>query len=232
MNYEKIYNNLILDAQLDPKCDDYKENHHIIPKCMGGQDELANMVKLTARQHYLAHWLLYKIYKTSELVHAWNLMSRVSVGQEERSVNSHLFKYCKEKRSKILSESSKGEKNWFYNKKHSEESKKKMSLANKGKIYKSKIQIDEWVENVAKRPKSAEHKAKIGRKGLTMLQNKNTLEIVRVSSSDWRASSEDWVNPKKITPDKKFKCKYCNMITSMGNLNRWHNENCKHKDKQ
>jgi hypothetical protein len=63
MNYFIIYENLISNAKLNPKIDTYKETHHILPKCMGGDDSKENLVMLTARQHYLAHWLLYKLSK-------------------------------------------------------------------------------------------------------------------------------------------------------------------------
>lgn len=35
----------------------YYEKHHIILKCMGGDNSLENLVKLTAREHFLCHWL-------------------------------------------------------------------------------------------------------------------------------------------------------------------------------
>ena len=41
---------------------DYYETHHILPKCMGGLDDKDNLVLLTGREHYIAHWLLTKMY--------------------------------------------------------------------------------------------------------------------------------------------------------------------------
>lgn len=114
MDYFTLYKKLIEDATINPKDDVYKELHHIIPKCMGGSDLTENLVKLTARQHYLAHWLLYKMYKTSKLVHAWHNMSVIGKGQESRKVNSHLFEYCRKERQKILSEEMSGEGNHFF----------------------------------------------------------------------------------------------------------------------
>jgi hypothetical protein len=40
--------------------DGYCERHHILPRSMGGSDDQANIVKLTYREHFLAHWLLTK----------------------------------------------------------------------------------------------------------------------------------------------------------------------------
>lgn len=43
---------------------DYYEQHHILPRSLGGSDEKSNLVMLTAREHYIAHLLLYRMYKT------------------------------------------------------------------------------------------------------------------------------------------------------------------------
>jgi len=227
MNYSKLYESLIFDARNNPKHDPYKETHHIVPLCMGGLDVKSNLVKLTARQHYLAHWLLYKIHKTTKLVHAWHSMSRIGVGQESRNVNSQLFQYCKKERSGLLSEQYSGEGNNFYGKSHSDETKKLLSDKHKGKIYKTPEQIKSWVDSIAKKPKSKEHKAKIGRKGYVMLQNIHTLEIVRVLYTDSRVNCPDWVNPRKLKPENKMKCGHCDIVTTASNLKRWHNDKCK-----
>lgn len=235
MDYLKIYINLINDAIVNPKSDEYKELHHILPKCMGGPNEKNNLVRLTARQHYLAHWLLYKIYKTPKLVHAWHSMSRIGVGQEERAINSNLFEYCKKERSKILSENSKGEKNNFYGKKHKDEVKKRLSEMNLGKKRISQQGISSWIEKVAKKPNSDLQKQNLANrnKKFLTLQNKYTLEKVyidRDKKSEY--DSEIWVNPKKITPEKKVACDYCGFVSNSGNIKRWHNENCKIKELQ
>ena len=37
------------------------EIHHIIPKCAGGDDLPNNLIKLTIREHFIAHWILSKV---------------------------------------------------------------------------------------------------------------------------------------------------------------------------
>jgi hypothetical protein len=63
MNYKLIYEQLVKHGQgrIMP-IEQYCERHHIIPKCMGGGNEEKNMVSLTAREHFIAHKLLVKIY--------------------------------------------------------------------------------------------------------------------------------------------------------------------------
>lgn len=40
----------------------YTEIHHIVPRCLKGSDDKENLVELTLREHFLAHWLLWKAY--------------------------------------------------------------------------------------------------------------------------------------------------------------------------
>ena len=61
MNYEKIYDSLISKAQ-NRILETYTETHHIVPKCIGGTDNINNLVELAPEEHYLAHQLLVKIY--------------------------------------------------------------------------------------------------------------------------------------------------------------------------
>lgn len=61
MNYERIYTQLINRARTRVLTG-YKERHHIIPRCIGGNNDASNLVELTAREHFIAHKLLCKIY--------------------------------------------------------------------------------------------------------------------------------------------------------------------------
>jgi hypothetical protein len=38
--------------------DGYAEVHHIVPRSLGGLDDADNLIRLTARQHFVAHWML------------------------------------------------------------------------------------------------------------------------------------------------------------------------------
>lgn len=39
----------------------YTENHHIIPQSLGGSNDKENLIDLTAREHFICHWLLVKM---------------------------------------------------------------------------------------------------------------------------------------------------------------------------
>lgn len=60
--YTYWYISLIANAQSRQlPTDTYTEKHHIIPKCMGGPDTSNNLVRLTAKEHFIAHRLLVKM---------------------------------------------------------------------------------------------------------------------------------------------------------------------------
>lgn len=54
------------------------EKHHILPRCMGGTDEVENIVLLTAREHFLCHKLLLRFADQQHLLklqHAFSYMA-------------------------------------------------------------------------------------------------------------------------------------------------------------
>lgn len=61
MNYQAIYDRLI-ERSRNRTINGYSERHHILPRCLGGGDEEANIAVLTAEEHYLAHQLLVRLY--------------------------------------------------------------------------------------------------------------------------------------------------------------------------
>ena len=73
MDYQKHYDQLIYKARMTPY-NGYTEIHHIIPRCLGGDNSPSNLVKLSAKQHFVAHHLLFKIYGGSRLANAWYSM--------------------------------------------------------------------------------------------------------------------------------------------------------------
>ena len=75
MDYRKIYSQLIDRASNRELDDEYYETHHIIPRCLGGDDSSANLVNLTPEEHYLAHQLLAKIYDNHKLLSAAIMMT-------------------------------------------------------------------------------------------------------------------------------------------------------------
>lgn len=227
MNYQKIYDQLVEKAK-NRAVTGYTEIHHIIPRCMGGNNDNFNLVRLTAREHYIAHHLLYKIYKTSQLAHAWFNMLRVGKGQQ-RKFSSAQYERAKLAHAAVLSKLMKGANNHFYGRKHSNETKKRISEQAKRRI-KATDTISNWVEKVAKRPASERQKlsASATSKNKIMLKNVDTGECIKVDKQAAKLySKEKWKNPAAIS-QLKSTCIFCGVTTVNGNIRRWHNENCKH----
>lgn len=126
MDYKRIYDNLI-ERSRNRKFDGYSENHHIIPRSLGGNDDKSNLVKLTAREHFICHYLLTKIYppKTKEfysMIKAFMSMCWYKSDNQERYVNSHLYHKLREQFSEAQRYYQTGVKNsqfgtkWIHNK--------------------------------------------------------------------------------------------------------------------
>jgi len=113
MNYQKIYNSLIERGKTrglnKKKLDYYTEQHHILPKCMNGDNNKDNLVLLTAEEHFVAHQLLVKIYPNNEnLIFACQLMTiAIPEIREYRSKNK-FYSWIKNKSAFFTSRRLKG----------------------------------------------------------------------------------------------------------------------------
>lgn len=67
LKYHLWYDQLIDRAKgrQVPSC--YTEVHHIVPRSIGGTDAPQNLVRLTYREHFLAHWMLTKFCRGADL---------------------------------------------------------------------------------------------------------------------------------------------------------------------
>lgn len=101
--YTIVYNNIINRAKARV-LDGYAENHHIIPRSLGGTDIPENLVRLTAREHFICHLLLTKMLtgqNQHKMIHASWCMVMLTDRQQEYKINSHTYKILKEKYSSM-----------------------------------------------------------------------------------------------------------------------------------
>lgn len=82
MNYKEIYNRII-ERSKNRILESYKERHHIIPKCIGGDNSSDNLTELSVKEHYVCHHLLVKIYQNTEFI------SKLVCAFRYMSVDSH-----------------------------------------------------------------------------------------------------------------------------------------------
>lgn len=135
----------------------YYEDHHIVMKSMGGTNNRNNRVKLTLREHFIAHWLLWRIHRNRKSAYAFHLMAErcKKVGK----VSSRSYEESKIIHIEMMS----GKNNPMYGKKQLNETIKK-----RVESFKKVIRGDEWNSNISKsligRNLSESHKDNIKKK--------------------------------------------------------------------
>lgn len=137
MDYKKHYINLITTRYNRKREKNvYYEKHHIIPKCLGGSNKKENIVYLTPREHYIAHWLLYRIRPHSnKLSYSFWIMNWPGTKKVKREyrISSRMYEEARTAMKNSNSRNMKGEKNHRFGVSMSEEQKKKISESCKGK---------------------------------------------------------------------------------------------------
>ncbi len=227
MNYKQIYDNLISKGKNRDTLE-YCEKHHIIPKCLGGNNLQENLVSLTPEEHYLAHQLLVKIYlNNTKLVYAASAMTFDKFGKR---YNNKMYGWIMRKLSKAYSEDRKGQVSAFKGKKHTEESKKKMSEISKSlnllpPSKKGTKMSDEQKEHLStfwkgkpKGERTEQHKINLG----NSLRGKKASEETKKKLSEARLGKSYNI----VT------CPYCNVSGGSSAMGRWHFDNCKNKYKR
>jgi hypothetical protein len=108
--YQAIVNNAKQQQRL--KTNGYYESHHIIPKSLGGSNKKENLVLLTAREHFICHLLLVKMFtrksnQYNKMLHAV-ILFKGSNDYQSRYMNSHLYESIKKDYSEIRRAATKG----------------------------------------------------------------------------------------------------------------------------
>ena len=101
---------------------EYYETHHVLPRSMGGSDDASNLVRLTGREHYIAHWLLFRIHRNKQMAYAWIAML---MNRDGKRYTSRTFAYAR-KYSAIITAKKNAEREW------TAEMRKKSSDARRG----------------------------------------------------------------------------------------------------
>jgi hypothetical protein len=172
--YKKWYFDIVNSAG-SRTTEGYTEKHHIIPKCLGGDNSPSNLVKLTAREHFLCHWLLTKMVTSpKQKYQLWNAFScmlyRQNDSQARHKITARVFDNIKSTGAKIKSSQWSGENNPMFGRRgedspifgrkqkcrHIENSRQ----ARTG-MKRTEESIDKQRGQLKGIPKSAEHKNKI-----------------------------------------------------------------------
>jgi hypothetical protein len=133
--YSRWYEQLVTRAQIRTlSSGTYTEKHHIVPRSAGGSDSPDNLARLTAREHFICHWLLVKMTTgkfRAKMVYALRMMRVTPKGQPRYNTKftSRVYEYYKDEFIKAHTERVTG---WKY----TDEQKTNMSIAQK-KAYKN-----------------------------------------------------------------------------------------------
>ena len=173
--YTRWYNQLVEQARVRALTNDNNtETHHVVPKSLGGSNVRDNLVVLTAREHFVCHWLLTKmVVETKQKYQMWNAFScmlyRELPGKQRYKVSSRIFESIKTAGSNIKSEKFKGENNPMFGrrgkdhpafgKKWSDEHRKNASDSHKG-VTRSAEARKKQSDTTKGRTQTAEHIAK------------------------------------------------------------------------
>jgi len=155
--YKKWYDSIIAQASVRTTTLLYSENHHIIPRSLGGTNNLSNIVNLSAREHFICHVLLTKCTTGTDrhkMLYAANMMSQIARDYQHRYIpTSRLYEMLKKEFGRIHSERLLGRK-------LSNEHKEKISKARKGRIV-SKETIQKRTEKNTGKKRTSEQKEKM-----------------------------------------------------------------------
>ena len=177
MNYQLHYDRLIGRAR-GRTLDGHRDQHHVLPKCMGGGNGPENLVELTSEEHYVAHQLLVKMYtKNRRLAYAMCLMAKRASGN--KAYGWLRRRIAESMRGNTYAFLLRGRKNGPLSPEH----RAKLS---------ANIRTPEWRENIGaagrgkkKAPRTAEHCRNLG---LALRGKKHSTEVIAKNSAAQRRS--------------------------------------------
>ena len=245
--YEKWYTT-ITDRARTRTVDGYTERHHVIPRSLGGSDDADNLVDLTAREHFICHWLLTRIHtgeSRNKMIYALRMMRAEKHGQQryETQITARVYESIKQDYAVIQSERIRGDKNPMWGKHHTPEARETIRQKNLGKKLteeqiKKQVKAmtgktrqpfnEEWKENLSKNHKSKrsdfdgslseETRRKIGDK------------IRGRKQTDEEKQRRALANTGKTKP--KRHCTHCDRMIAVNTYARWHGDHCGLKNPQ
>ncbi len=212
--YFHWYNKLIISRkQRVLPADTYAENHHIIPRSLGGDDSNDNLIRLLPREHFIAHLLLAKIHTGENGMKMVHALRRMLTGKGRYIPNSRVYQIirtlsmekCSGKNNPMYGRTGEnhpsfGRKELIYN----DDFRAKISATSKGRTAWNK-----GLSGAVKMSESTKQKMSESAKGKT-------------KSDEWKAKiGEQTKNSPVVT------CPHCGISGKNAPMKRWHFDNCK-----
>lgn len=243
--YSKWYNQ-ITDRARNRVAEGYTERHHIKPRSLGGTDAADNLVDLTAREHFICHWLLTKMTTgedRAKMIYALNGMKRTNkfAQRYETKITARVYENLKKEFSVIHSATMKGREPWNRGVPITEEQREKNRKAAVGKkrspeaiakavakqigqkrSQKTKDRIRAALKGKPKGPMSEEEKLKRSLGNLGKPKPKGMAEKLKSTVAAQLAAGTHYTQIK-------LTCPHCGIQASKARYNGYHGDKCKHK---
>ena len=244
MNKYNRWYNTITERARDRVLNGYTERHHIIPKSLNGTDDKNNLVNLTAREHFICHWLLTKMYTgeaKAKMIYALNGMKRSNTFAQryETKITARVYENLKKEFSAIHSTTMKGREPWNRGIPITEEQREKNRIAATGKK-RSAEAIAKTVAKQTGQKRSQETKEKIRNalKGRSKGPMSEEGKRIRSESAKGVPKPPGHTEKRLATLAKqiadgthysqqKKSCPHCGVIASKGPYTRYHGDKCR-----
>jgi len=243
--YTKTYYNIVNRAS-QRTLDGYTETHHIIPKSLGGEDTQKNLVVLTAREHFLCHWLLTRMVDNKRdqwsMINALGFMMWVENNNQKRyKVNARLYEQLKRKHSEAKSWALSGERNGMYGKKHSEETIERMKEYQQNRPPMSEEAREKIRQSKLGKARDEETKRKISESKKGTQVGENNPMYGKTHSNETRRKQSEAAKRRKYSAETIEKraakirgkkrptrtCPHCGSTVAVNTYARWHGANCR-----
>jgi len=246
MNKYNIWYTNITENARTRDLNGYTERHHIIPVSLGGGDNAENLVDLTAREHFICHWLLTKIYtgeSRAKMVYALNGMKRNGqyTQRYETKITSRVYENLKKEFSIVHSATMKGRPAHNKGVPATEEQKEKNRKSALGK----KMSTESIAKGVAKRKgqkRTEEQKENISKslKGKLKgpMSEEQKLAISKGSLGKKKPAGHGAAISETVAKliaegthytQIKIQCPHCPVQASKARYNAFHGDKCKQK---
>lgn len=213
--YTKIYYRLISNAKnriTNTSC--YYERHHIIPKSLGGSDNLSNLVFLTGREHLICHLLLIRMTegkaKAKMISAAWSMANLENKHQDRKRLTSRQYSNLR----KIFSEQHSirmRNDNPMHKLEHKKTHKEAIIKRGKTRGMSGKRHSMQTIEKIKQANKN-QYISPEQRKAASIFHSNRSPELKEKYGR---------IHASNIT------CKHCGKLSNPGTHARWHGQRCK-----
>lgn len=226
MDYKKIYDAICNRAKKEvkerihkKKEGHYYEGHHIVPKCFGGlgwanNPNHPNIVLLTAREHFLCHWLLFEANPNDyKLAKAFHLMCDLKSNNKSTQYkyrytpSARVVEYARNISKQVHSEYM---KNVFW----TEDMRLHMSKVHTGKKHSEEVK-----KIMSKKIKEA----------ITDEEKVNRRNRISGDKNPSKNTNVKLLMKNRALNRKRVNCPHCHKEGPVNQMKQWHFDNCKNK---